>query len=537
VSPNGNGTDGSSWAKAFKDTSSIDWSSIPKGATIYLDGGSSRCPVSPYDFAPSSPNPGVNCGTRYSPFTIGQDDVTILRSTDAGHDGTVVIDGGRDTPLPYCGQKTYSAAKGAAYGIDLDGHTGVVIDGQDRSGIVVRGAQNGVNMGTGGHDTLRNMELFDNGYPTTVSGGYNSDGNDILLNGANNTYDRLLVHDGGQDEVHSYASASSEAGSDFTNSWFGAMREDPLSPGEPFNDDQVSGSFNCTHADGVQIFAPGSTMSGLTFDHDVFGPGVNQGLYPSDGGTGTTFNNVAVSNTLFLDVASHNFITDNAVKGWSFDHVTIFATQGGSEIPGDGTSSMTSSVKYGGYWSDSGTKWTDSADIWYGGDSAPGSQKNPDFASAPTGSLPGFAALRSADLTPTCSGCSGIGSPITSWPSLLDWIDSLNGGFSHASLGDVPAIGAARLKLMGALQATMTGEQHVLGPSLGRRRAARHSSHPAEHRSRPAARVSATSRPSYWAFITAATVLTFVPAGAPPGWPAFESQFMNAPKTVSRTPY
>jgi hypothetical protein len=44
----------------------------------------------------------------------------------------------------------------------------------------------------------------------------------------------------------------------------------------------------------MQIFAPGTTMTGLTFNYDVFGPGLNQGLYPSDPVTHTTFNDVSI---------------------------------------------------------------------------------------------------------------------------------------------------------------------------------------------------------------------------------------------------
>src|SRR2546425_9170636 len=46
---------------------------------------------------------------------------------------------------------------------------------------------------------------------------------------------------------------------------------------------------------------------------------------------------VRVTNTLFLDTASHNIITDNPVNGWVLDHDTIFATQGGFELPSNGT--------------------------------------------------------------------------------------------------------------------------------------------------------------------------------------------------------
>ena len=62
------------------------------------------------------PNPGVTCGQRYHRFSIGQNDVIIERSTAAGHDGTVVIDGGRDTPLPYCGRASVLGGHGRARG-------------------------------------------------------------------------------------------------------------------------------------------------------------------------------------------------------------------------------------------------------------------------------------------------------------------------------------------------------------------------------------------------------------------------------------
>jgi hypothetical protein len=429
VSSSGNGADGLSWATAWTNTSKINWSVVPTGATIIIDGGASTCLVSPYDFRSTSPNPGVNCGQRYSPFTIGRDYVTITKSTAVGRNGTVVIDGGRDTPLPYCEQSTYSAANGATYGIDFGSHSRVTINGSVRSGIIVRGAQNGVRMGPGGSDTLRNMELFDNGYPTTHSWGYNSDGNNILMGGQNNVYDRLLVHDGGQDEFHSDASGYSEAGSVVTNSWMGAERMHPVYTGEPFNDIQDSGADpGCTHADGIQIFAPGTLMSGLTIDHDIFGPGINQGLYPSDGGTGTTFYNVTISNSLFLDTASHNLITDNAVQGWKLDHDTIFATRGGFEIPANGVNTITNTIKYGGYVSTPGGSWTTSGNVWYGGDPLPGNNNantNPNFVGPiPSATLPTFASLFTANLTPSCSGCAG--SPLHQFSDILKLIDSLN---------------------------------------------------------------------------------------------------------------
>jgi hypothetical protein len=426
VSPDGKGTTGLSWVTAWRDTSLIDWPAIPSGSKIVIDGGDSACSASPYDYQLSSPDPGVTCGMRYRPLSVGRDDVIIERSTAPGRDGTVVIDGGRDTPLPYCGQGSYSAAAGSSAGIDLNGHSKVMIDGMARSGIVVRGARDGIVMGSGGHNALRNIEIFDNGYAIRHPWGYSSDGNGVLMGGMDNVYDRLLVHDNGQDEFHSDNRGYNESGSAVSNSWLGAMRENPRYAGEPFNDLQASGHDpGCTHADAVQIFAPGITMNKLSFDYDVFGPGVNQGLYPSDGGTGTTFDDVAVRNSLFLDAASSNIVTDTRVHGWNLSYDTLFATQGGIEIPGNGENGISHVVKYGGKAYGPGGSWVVSDSIWYEGDPLPGAavHSDPGFASVPTGILPGLASIRAADLAPQATS---DGSPLHSWRALLARIDLLN---------------------------------------------------------------------------------------------------------------
>jgi hypothetical protein len=428
VSPSGSGTNGKSWATAWRDTSLINWLAVRPGSEIILDGGTSTCGVSPYDFKHSSPDPGVTCGQRYAPFSVRQDDITIARSTAPGHDGTVVIDGGRDTPLPYCAQSSYSAAAGAPLGIDLSGHHGVVIDGMTRAGIVVRGAQSGVDMRGGGHDTLRNMEIFDNGYTIRNSWGYSTDGDGVYLSGEGNVYDRLLVHDNGQDELHSGSESHSGmtgysvAGSVISDSWLGAVRADPSYPGEPFNDLQDSGNDpGCQHADGVQIFEPGTTMSGFTVSYDVFGPGTNTGLFPSDGGTHATIDNVTVSDSLFLSAASTDIITVNPVHGWTLSHDTLIAARSAILIPGNGNNTMTDVIKFGGSVYAPGP-WTTSGNVSYGGEDLPGTsaQFNPGFPPVPDT----VAGLLAATFTP--SGTTA-GSPLHSLSDLLQRIDALNG--------------------------------------------------------------------------------------------------------------
>lgn len=455
VSPTGNNSDGTSWANAWTNTSGINWATVPSGSTVTIDGGSSTCGVSPYDFGAAN-NPGVNCGQRYSTLTVGQDNVTIQRATEAGRNGTVVLDGGRDTPLPYCTQATYSAPAGAAQVIDLAGHTGVTINGQTRSGIDVRGGKQGVEMRQGSGNTLKNMEVFDNGYPVSKAFGYSSDGNGVEI-GGNNTYTQLLVHDNGQDQFHSDSHGYSEAGSTWNANWMGAMRAHPTYPGEPFNDIQATGADpGCQHADGIQIFSPGTTMTGLTVDHSVFGPGINQGLYPSDAGTGTLFNNVTVSNDLFLGTESHNIESDHVgVHGWNVRDTTLFAPQGGFEIPGDGgTNTMTNVIKHGGYTYTPGGSWTTSGNTWWTGDPLPGTSTNanPNFTSAPTGTLPSLASLRSANLTPnSCASCHG--SPIHSLSELMTYIDSQNVGTNMCTIAEAtsPAVVTAAGSTTGVL--------------------------------------------------------------------------------------
>jgi len=105
----------------------------------------------------------------------------------------------------------------------------------------------------------------------------------------------------------------------------------------------------------------------------------------------------------------------------------VFATQGGFEIPSNGLNTITSTIESGGYVYTPGGTWTTSGNYWWGGDPLPGTSLNlnPNFTSAPTGTLPGLATLRAADLT--SGSFPAAGSPIHSWAALLSRIDSLNG--------------------------------------------------------------------------------------------------------------
>jgi hypothetical protein len=151
---------------------------------------------------------------------------------------------------------------------------------------------------------------------------------------------------------------------------------------------------------------------------------VNQGLYPGDGGTGATWTDVLVRNSLFLAIR-HNLITDNPVHGWTLDGDTFFAEQGGFELPANGTNTMTNVVKDGGYVVDSNWSGTTTGNVWWVGDPLPGqsSHLDPKFVSAPAGTLNTYAAYAAANFTPTTAGC--VGSPLHTFADILATIDAI----------------------------------------------------------------------------------------------------------------
>jgi len=137
------GGDGKSWATAWNELNAINWSVVQSGGTIYLDGGATSC-GSNYQF--NTTRPGVSCGMMYTTtLTPARSGVTIRRSTEAGHNGTVVLYGGRPTALPYCHQSSYSpGGTGAAALVNIGAVSGITLDGVTRSGIMGYGAQQGI---------------------------------------------------------------------------------------------------------------------------------------------------------------------------------------------------------------------------------------------------------------------------------------------------------------------------------------------------------------------------------------------------------
>ena len=100
----------------------------------------------------------------------------------------------------------------------------------------------------------------------------------------------------------------------------------------------------------MQIFAPGTTMTGLTFNYDVSRDRVSARVSDrSDPVTHTTFNDVTIKNSLSWIRPAITSLPITPRTAGDLSHDTIFTTQEGIEIPGNGANTMTNIIKYGGY--------------------------------------------------------------------------------------------------------------------------------------------------------------------------------------------
>jgi hypothetical protein len=458
VSRNGSNADGSSWATAWSELSNISWSLIHPGDTILIDGGAAACP-SPYDF--STTRPGVACGMLYNTtLTIGKSGtasapITIKLAADAGHDGTAVFFGGRTSPLPYCTQAGYSATYSGTVrqsGISIGNYQYLVIDGRKRSGFMSYGhddpAHNDANGVTfsdarAGWITVRNMEIFDNGF--VVSGPVNSDSPGVRLRGHDLTFERLLVHDNGQDEFQGGASSSAPITNiTIRDSWLYMQRENPAYAGFGFN--AGPSQTGCTHADGIQIYPEGTggEQSGLTFANDILGPLLDQGIYPSD--TDVAYDNTTINNVLFINSIWNNINSDpqpnsSLPSNWKVSNVTAYVTPGAAgaiygddsqcnvEVLSGSSLTLTDSIFVNGCIHFDQSPLSGSGNLYWNTSSSPaGTVTNPLFAGPlPGNNNPSFSTLASVDFTPTCGACSGKGAALHRVQDILDGIDQLNG--------------------------------------------------------------------------------------------------------------
>ncbi len=306
VSKIGDNSDGLSWETAWNELDQIDWERVGPGDTILLDGGK-------FEMVYSTQLMVVKSGVYGMP-------ITIKMAHERGRDGKVVIFGGRSTPLPYCGQNNYiyQTYRVGKIGLLIDGASWIVIDGTGWSGIAIHGHNtHGIQLSPGSDNvTLRNIEVYDNGTARRWGSGWRSDSAGIFFSGSNLTFERLIVHDNGQDAFQS------DGGNEnfiLRQSWLYNARRHPT----------VNESFNyCSHSDGLQIYN-GEQQSGFLFEESIIGPGFTNGLIlgsiSQSRSTYAVINDVTLRDVLLTKAADNNILSypKTQPQGWILDHVTV----------------------------------------------------------------------------------------------------------------------------------------------------------------------------------------------------------------------
>jgi len=415
VSKNGNNADGKSWTTAWNELNQINWSVIQPGDTILLDGG-------------------TNGMTYTTTLSIGKSGlqalpIAIQRATDSGHNGQIILFGGSNTPLPYCGQTTWTPPTDAlGYAIRLNGNSWVTINGESWDGIQIHGFTYRTVYFSGGesNDTMSDMEIYDNGSAYQSGGTWWSEFPGIGLYGANYanlTFRYMNIHDNGEDNFQSNGSVN---GFTVEYSWLHYTRTVPGVPSESYN--------LCTHNDGFQIFGATNAGANITFQHDILGPGLTNGLIfqPQEA-------NVTLKNSLVIDPGSNVTVENTgSSSNWTIDHVTAIGQSDNLTLEGSGNT-VTNSIFYDGNLllnnsvarSANNCQWRTANNT----NQISGQAIDPQFVSdissypAVTGDITQYPPIgwlqNTADfsLKPT-SPCLGAGSPVTSVSQFLSLVST-----------------------------------------------------------------------------------------------------------------
>jgi hypothetical protein len=216
-----------------------------------------------------------------------------------------------------------------------------VIDGQDWSGIVIRNHARGIKIREQASNiTVRNVEMYNNGYTRDSELYIAPDGPGVRLGGSHILFERVLIHDNGQD---AFQAGWGVWNFTLRNSWLYNSREHPTLPGQAFN--------YCTHTDGLQIY-DGGLQGPVVIEDSILGPSFTQGVII---GNKATVNNVVIRNTLFVGSENAGIIISDGGQSstWTLEHVTIVqdATHESWSLKLNGSDHrIRDSILWGGPW-------------------------------------------------------------------------------------------------------------------------------------------------------------------------------------------
>lgn len=416
VSKNGNNTTGQSWASAWNELDQIDWSVIGPGNTIVLDGGSSqmtyRTTLLLENISGSSENP-----------------ITIRLSTEDGRDGQAVFFGGRSTLLPYCNQANYTFQENGvnSYGVFIENSSHIVIDGSKRSGIYIYGNNiNGMrfNFNTS-HFTVRNLEVYDNGFAERSGSTWVPNSAGIRIAGHNHLFEKMIVHDNGQDAFQSGAGQSPNFNINNLDNL--TIRESWLYNGRQHPTVNESANY-CSHTDGLQVNR-GGNVENVTIEQTIIGPGFTNGVILgqtlTSNGAQASLHNVTLRDVLFMKAADNSIrgYVDTNPTGWVVDNVTSHCPQTKGHciyLEGNNHTVTDSIFVYAAVTFPDGLDTSSNNCQYEASGVVIGTEANPQFANVNDNnmfSLDNYAVSGS-------SACSGKGTSITTVNQLLSLIDN-----------------------------------------------------------------------------------------------------------------
>jgi hypothetical protein len=303
VSKGGDNTDGRSWRSAWNDFDQIDWNAVQPGDTIQLDGGASEVVYT-------------------STLQIGKSGdvdkpITLKLSSEPGHDGRVVIDGGltwwacqATTPSPY----TQNPPPGTReFGLDLNGQSWIVVDGGKWGGIEIRNnTVAGVRFHSATHIRLANLHIHHNSYPDTA------DGPGIAISGDSIVLEQLDIHNDGQDAIQ---------GGNVTNLVL---------------QDSYLHDHYCSHPDGIQLYK--GKNSNITIRRNLFTTGFLQAIFLGEQNPAldSTTSDVEIYYNIIQDthygiVSNHHSnqnwkVYNNTIVDIEHEGIDLYASAGGMEF-------------------------------------------------------------------------------------------------------------------------------------------------------------------------------------------------------------
>ena len=261
------------------------------------------------DYSQIKPYDELRIGPGFYAGTLRpQTDYLIIRPA-IGATGPVVLDGGRNAPLPECGDAVWESDDlGDPYGIWLEGVTGVVIDGGPERRIQIRNYRYGgirLEPDTRGVH-LRNMQIYENGSAIEESSGWRPARPGIVVGGADHWLHGLIIHDNGEDAIQSHHSRQNNLrGLLVSGSWLYNSRMHSRTGMLPYN--------HCTHTDGLQIYE-GGEVANVSVQNSAIGPNLTNGVILGDKGTGARVEYVILKGNIFIGITDNAYL-DNSPAG------------------------------------------------------------------------------------------------------------------------------------------------------------------------------------------------------------------------------